>query len=260
MRTLVLAALSLTLLSAHAQQESDVAVAEKAAKVAADEAATAEQKARDAKAALDKLKSDAAVAQAKTDAAVKADAAAARKKADEAKQAADAAETVAKVKEKAAGVDTEKFWENWGVGLAVSTKLGRRGDAIEEAQLVNGVIRVSSERDVVPRLMLERHWYFKTEWTDKNPHFRQGIFVGASLLGDKKLMDAVSLGWLVAFRPNTGDKVTHNLGIGLSVEPYSRVLGDGLEANKPLPTGETAIRYKEKNRMAVVVFYTFTPN
>lgn len=74
-------------------------------------------------------------------------------------------------------------------------------------------------------------------------------------------MDSVSLGWIVAFKPNQGDKSTHNLGLGLAVEPYSRVLGDGIERNKALPSGETAIRYKETNRTAIVLFYTYTmPN
>jgi hypothetical protein len=193
----------------------------------------------------------------------------AKKKVEDAdKAAADTEKAAAAAKEKAAKAKAaadeangnasknDEFWNNFGVGLAVSTKLGKRGSAIEEAQLVNGVVRVSSERDVVPRLMLERHWYF-TERFD-NLHFRQGVFVGASLFGDKKLMDSVTLGWLVAFKPNDGDKSTHNLGIGLSVEPYSKELGDGIKANQPLPTGENAIRYKEKNRLAITVIYTYT--
>jgi hypothetical protein len=154
------------------------------------------------------------------------------------------------------GNGTDSFWAQFGVGLSVSAKLGGER-SIDEAQLVNGIVRVTSERQVTPRLMLERHWYFK-DWSADNPHFLQGIYIGASLLGDKKLMDSVSLGWIVAFKPNAGDKSTHNLGVGLAVEPYSRVLGDGIEKNKALPIGETSIRYKETNRTALVLFYTYT--
>ena len=148
----------------------------------------------------------------------------------------------------------------------MSAKLGS-GRSIDEAQLVNGVVRVISERQVTPRLMLEKHWYLSDSWdtvnqdgSRSNTKFRQGIFVGTSLLGEKKLMDSVSIGWLVGFKPHTGDKATHNLGIGFAVEPYARVLGDGLEKNQPLPAGETAIRYKETNRTALIIFYTYTPN
>lgn len=149
------------------------------------------------------------------------------------------------------------FWDDWGIGLSVSTKLGKKGRAIDEAQLVNGIVRVTSERDVVPRLMLERHWYLQ----DKDfLGGMVGVFVGTSLLGEKKLLDSVSLGLIWGFKPRGQQKVRHNIGIGLAVEPYSRTLGDGLEINAPLPAGENSIRYKEKNRMAAVVFYTFTPS
>jgi hypothetical protein len=104
--------------------------------------------------------------------------------------------------------------------------------------------------------LLERHWYLWDAWWKGG---KGGIFVGTSLLGDKKLMDSVSLGFLWGFKPRGGDTTMHNLGFGIAVEPYSRALGDGIEANKALPTGETSIRYKEKNRMAAIVLYTFTP-
>lgn len=64
----------------------------------------------------------------------------------------------AKAEEKKLKNDADSFFADWGVGLSVTTKLGKRGEAIEEAQLVDGKVRVTSERDVVPRLMLERHW------------------------------------------------------------------------------------------------------
>jgi hypothetical protein len=178
------------------------------------------------------------------------------------KKAADAdvqkaKDDLVKAQDARAKLDSDSFFADWGVGLSVSTKAGRRGEAIDEAQLVNGVVRVTSERDVVPRLMLERHWYLT-----ENDHLggKVGVFVGASLLGDKKLMDSVSLGFIWGFKPRGGLKERHNLGLGIAVEPYTRQLGDGIIANQPLPTGETSIRYKEKNRMAIVVFYTYTPN
>ncbi|PVX36798.1 hypothetical protein [Janthinobacterium sp. 78] len=153
-------------------------------------------------------------------------------------------------------INENEFWNDWGVGLSVSTKLGKKGRALDEAQLVNGIVRVTSERDVVPRLMLERHWYLQDSDFAGG---MAGVFVGTSLLGDKKLLDSVSLGLIWGFKPRGGNKVRHNIGVGIAVEPYSRTLGDGLEINAPLPAGETSIRYKERNRMAAVVFYTFTP-
>jgi len=161
--------------------------------------------------------------------------------------------------------NTDSFWKDFGVGLAVSTKLGKER-SIEEAQLVNGIVRISSERQVVPRLMLEKHWYITQGWDTNSTtpgvpykrRVRHGIFVGASLLGEKKLMDSIATGYILGFRPEDNSSPTHNLGIGISVEPYARVLGDGIERDKPLPTGETSIRYKEKNRTALILFYTYT--
>lgn len=63
----------------------------------------------------------------------------------------------------------DSFWAQFGIGLSVSAKLGSE-KSIDEAQLVNGIVRVTSERQVTPRLMLERHWYFKNDWKE-NPHF-----------------------------------------------------------------------------------------
>lgn len=149
----------------------------------------------------------------------------------------------------------ESFWDTFGVGLAVTTNLGRER-SIQEAQLVNGIVRVTSERQVVPRLMLEKHWYFRDDWKGG---YKPGMFVGASLLGERQVMDAVALGALVGFKPNSGTTTTHNLGIGIALQPYSRVLGDGLTKDQPLPAGETQIRYKETNRTALILFYTYTP-
>lgn len=151
------------------------------------------------------------------------------------------------------------FWSTFGVGLAVTANLGRER-SIQEAQLVNGIVRVTNERQVTPRLMLEKHWYLDEGWKEDGCHCRHGVFVGASLLGDKQMMDAVALGYLAGFKSGSkSDTTTHNLGIGLALQPYSRVLGDGLTKNQPLPAGETTVRYKETNRTALILFYTYTP-
>lgn len=150
----------------------------------------------------------------------------------------------------------ESFWDTFGVGLAVTTNLGKER-SIQEAQLVNGNVRITSERQVVPRLMLEKHWYLSNDWKGS---YKPGLFIGASLLGDRQVMDAVAFGFLAGFKPNPGTTTTHNLGIGIALQPYSRVLGDGLSKNQPLPAGETQIRYKETNRTALIFFYTYTPS
>lgn len=147
------------------------------------------------------------------------------------------------------------FWSTFGIGLAVTTNLGRER-SIQEAQLVNGIIRVTSERQIVPRLMLEKHW-FPSDTFHEGCKCKNGIFVGVSLLGDKQIMDAIALGYIAGFKPNT-DGSSHNLGVGFALQPYSRVLGDGLSKNQPLPVGETAIRYKETNRTSLIFFYTYT--
>jgi hypothetical protein len=49
-----------------------------------------------------------------------------------------------------------------------------------------------------------------------------------------------------------------NLGIGLVLDPKVQVLGDGIEANKPLPSGETAIRFKKEERLSGAILASFT--
>lgn len=53
------------------------------------------------------------------------------------------------------GLEGFKF----GVGLTLTIDAGGR-NRVQEAEVVNGIVRITEERDVIPRLMLETHYFF----------------------------------------------------------------------------------------------------
>jgi hypothetical protein len=152
------------------------------------------------------------------------------------------------------GSKESSFFDNFGVGLAVVAKMGRER-SIQEAQLVNGIVRVTSERQVMPMVVLERHWYFNP---DRNSGW--GTFLGVNLATQSNIIDGIGLGLIYGFKPSSKSNTTtsNNLGFGFAVQPFSRVLGDGIAKDQALPAGETAIRYKETNRTGFMLFYTYT--
>ena len=76
----------------------------------------------------------------------------------EAKSEAEA-ETKAKAKAKD---DFEGI--NFGVALSLTMDTGNH-DRVESAEVVNGLVRVTKEKNDIPRVMLETHYFFLPERT-----------------------------------------------------------------------------------------------
>lgn len=70
------------------------------------------------------------------------------------------------------------------------------------------------------------------------------------------MIQAAALGVMVGFR--RANNQSFNLGIGIAVDPSTRVLGEGLRANQPLPAGETEIRFKEESQYGLVLLTSFS--
>jgi hypothetical protein len=179
---------------------------------------------------------------------------------DEAKKALQAqvaleARTVAATK-KFIGLD-------WALGLGVASDLDS-GSRVDKASVVNGVVRVEEKSNTQTRIFLEIHMFGlgylakhkSFEELEKKPLFGQGPWVGIQSSKDD-VLDSFGLGWMWGWRKEVTDANSFNLGIGLVLDPKVQVLGDGIEANRPLPTGETAIRFKKESRISGAILVSF---
>jgi hypothetical protein len=155
---------------------------------------------------------------------------------------------------------------NFGVGLALVFPFDRKDGASVEAEADgNNVLRITKESKRTPAILLESHYLFKRQTsalvrnaqtgTDEKsgPWYcplgntcSHGPFVAiqASSEGGNTI-SAYGLGWMLAYKRNSdaADSSSWNIGLGYVVRTGVQVLGDGLQANQPLPTGDK-VRYK----------------
>ena len=78
--------------------------------------------------------------------------------------------------------------------------------------------------------------------------------------GSNQIIDAIGAGFMVGMRYGKDSKTSFNLGVGAVVDPNTKILGDGIEANEPLPGNETEIRYKFTDQWGVLVLFSFAWN
>jgi hypothetical protein len=171
----------------------------------------------------------------------------------------------------------------WGIGLAANFDV--TGKRVVNASVVNNLVRVDdATSNVNVGFVLEAH-YFLRDWTLSNltgkkaPCSRTegdrycmevatGPFVAvqvgngtSAVPGDKDIITAYALGWMVGLRHphlTTSDTSSWNFGVGVRVDPSTKLLGDGIVANQPLPAGETAIRYKNEPRFGLMLLSSFS--
>lgn len=153
---------------------------------------------------------------------------------------------------------------DFGGGISFTLDIGT-SDRISDAALVDGIVRVNDENNGRARIMLESHYFF-TPWQDvgwldlKNKQAEKqwgwGPFI-ALQPGTDDVIEAVGMGVMFGARRGAGDD-SFNLGFGFVVDPNTRILGEGLTVNKPLPAGETAIRYKEEMQTGFLILSSFS--
>lgn len=158
---------------------------------------------------------------------------------------------------------TEFYGIKFGIGFALTFKHGE--DRIYSAIVDgNGIVRVDKEANREPKVMLETHYFRKWEKASKflgrpcgigpffgiQPDNSNGGLIGAYALG-------VMLGLKHNNDPEEKDSRSWNIGVAYVVNTGVRTLGDGLEQGKPLPEGETQIRYKEINQPGWLVMISF---
>lgn len=151
----------------------------------------------------------------------------------------------------------EKFGGiNFGLGIGVVGIPSNR--LAKNAQVVNGVVRIDDQSNLNASLLLESHYFF----TDASrPRFGHGPFIGIRSGGaNNQIIDSIGLGYMLGWRYDDKSNSSWNIGAGLSVNPSTRVLGDGITKNAPLPTGETEVRTQNKSLLGFMILASFSWN
>lgn len=154
-------------------------------------------------------------------------------------------------------------------GTAISFTHDMSGSPrIKTASVVNGIVRVTEQQNDIPRIMLESHYMFKLEkdtpfcllvWTgciaSTKEKWGWGPYV-AIQPGTDNVIQAVAMGLMLGFKREKDDKLSWNLGLGVSVDPNTKVLGDGITRNAALPTGETEARLRTTSRAGLQIIFS----
>ncbi len=174
-------------------------------------------------------------------------------------------ETVKKAaaeKEEKEGAQRQFAGINFGVAIGVLVPV-YRNTRIEEAVLVPSdpanpdapkVVRATVRRSVDARLLLETHYFFQA---DRFPLFGWGPVIIVQP-GTDEIVEGAGLGAMVGWRRGEKTSESFNLGLALFMERSVKDLGEGIEEDKPLPAGETEIRYQQKPAVSVVLLGSFS--
>jgi hypothetical protein len=146
---------------------------------------------------------------------------------------------------------------SWGVGFGVGVA---DHDRVDQADIVNNVVRVSKDSSQQARAFLEYHW-FPERWQGESARAADdtivrghGPFVAVSSRDDK-LLSGVGVGWMFAFRDKNKSE-GFGIALGAILDNDVPNLADGFEDGQPPPNGETAIRMESKSRVSYVLFFT----
>jgi hypothetical protein len=147
---------------------------------------------------------------------------------------------------------------NFGIALGLTMDIGS-DESVESAEVVNGIVRVTKEENNVPRIMLETHYFFTPDhqlWAHDQGEWGIGPFVGIQN-GSNEIIEYIGAGVMIGFRRTNQSTDSFNIGLGVVLDPSVKILGDGIEENQALPTGETAVRYKETSQMGLIAMISY---
>lgn len=175
--------------------------------------------------------------------------------------AADAIEAAVRAETAALGNDVKGQNDFLGLRLGVGVGISHSwDDVIPEAVLgPGGVVVATKDNTTLPRVILESHYYGWSRGKTDGPRLRGiGPYFGI-VAKSEKLISAFSLGLMVGWKDKTpGDPQGFSIGIGAVLDDDVKSLAKGFEEGKPLPAGETEIRFVEKSRWSGILFFTRT--
>jgi hypothetical protein len=137
----------------------------------------------------------------------------------------------------------KQFGFKFGIGAAITTN--RRSNAIKDAVVDStGIVRVKRQDETSVGYLLEAHYFFVPDRSFLNlttGNWGIGPFV-AIQGGEEQFLSGLGFGLMIGFRqPNSivNTNLSWNFGIGAIYDPSVKVLGNGLVADRPLPTGDS---------------------
>lgn len=161
-------------------------------------------------------------------------------------------------------LETEKkfYGFNWGLGLAFTYLANNM--SIDDAKLVDGVVRVSKEHKRTEAVMFETHYLARI-----NDSYIAKLFTGTTIgLGpfaairvtdsEGKNVNAYGAGLMLGFKNSLDSKNSFNVGFGYFVDKKVKQLGSGITEGQTLPGTETEIRFKETDSGGVMLMFSAT--
>lgn len=163
----------------------------------------------------------------------------------------------------------KKFAEfNFGVALGVVIKAGKR-DIVQSASLdANRIVRIDRDNNTTANLILEAHYFFTPDihFINVEPkNWGIGPFIAVAP-GTQNIIESAGAGLMIGFKRSSiiaqdlardrGD--SFNIGFGVMVNPNAQVLGDGIQKNQALPTGETTVRLRTTTEMGYLVTFSYS--
>ena len=130
----------------------------------------------------------------------------------------------------------------FGVGIV---HLGGKA-RVDDASVVNGIVRVNRDSNTSIRPMVDVH---APIWPISGK-IKAGPFIGVQF-SKEQLVDSLGTGLMFSLETGTAAPKRLNLGLGVVLDPNVRTLGNGIEEDQPLPAGETEIRYRSTSKFGV---------
>ena len=154
----------------------------------------------------------------------------------------------------------------FGIGFGMTMDPGPP-DRVDDAALVNGIVRVGKQANHRPRVLFETHYFWRLVSEATTVGFRgEDVSVQAADIGigpfaaiqgsDEELLESFAIGGMVGFKRD--ERSSFNIGFGVALDPTVKVLGDGIRPNEPLPAGEETLRFKEEPRWSYLVLVSFS--
>jgi hypothetical protein len=139
---------------------------------------------------------------------------------------------------------------NWGLGFGYTFS---SDEAIDDAEIVDGIVKVKSNKKQQPRMILEFHRYLGCNNGAKDGTQGCGPFVAVAASNDK-ILQGVGMGFMYGFKAKKSDPEGFSIGIGAMLDGNVKDLADGFKENQAVPDGATSIRYKTESRWSALIF------
>lgn len=140
----------------------------------------------------------------------------------------------------------------WGLGVGFSRSLSA---TVDDASIVNGVVRQISDTREQPRALLEYHKLF---WCNDGRRVGTrgcGPFVAVAAR-ESKILSGVGFGLVYGQKTSPTEPEGFSIGFGAVLDANVRDLGDGFVLNQAAPDGETSVRFISKSRWSTLFFVT----